>query len=151
MSADDTYDRAQMTLELMRDEGTRLKPYKDTRGVLTIGTGRNLDSVGISESEAANMLSNDIIRVELELDRDLPWWRGLDQVRQRVLINMAFNMGIGTLLTFHETLESVRLKAYYAASKDMLVSEWARQVGARASRLAAMMNSGNDPALTVEV
>ena len=43
-----------MTLkeQLIRDEGTRLKPYTDTTGHLTIGFGRNLSQVGISLAEA---------------------------------------------------------------------------------------------------
>lgn len=63
--------------DLVRDEGKRLKPYKDTVGKLTIGVGRNLDDVGISESEAMALLDSDIAAVFAELDRHVPWWRDM--------------------------------------------------------------------------
>lgn len=128
--------------ELVRDEGVRLKPYKDSVGKTSIGVGRNLDDVGISRAEAMQLLENDILRTESDLDALLPWWRGLDPVRQRVLMNMAFNMGIKSLLGFKTTLAAVRAGKYEEAATGMLNSLWAQQVGARAQRLAAMMKGG---------
>ncbi len=128
--------------ELMRDEGVRLKPYRDTVGKLTIGTGRNLDDIGISEAENAMLLDNDICRIEADLGQHLPWWRELDAVRQRVLINMGFNLGIGKLLGFEHMLQLVQSGQYETAAKAMLASKWASQVKQRAVRLAAMMRSG---------
>ena len=48
--------------QLTRHEGLRLKPYRDTLGHLTIGVGRNLSEVGISEAEAIALLDADIQR-----------------------------------------------------------------------------------------
>lgn len=155
-------DRRVMRAELVRDEGLRLKPYRCTAGKLTVGVGRNLDDVGISTVEADAMgitaagcgsrgvtyeqamalLDSDIARVERDLDRRLPWWRGLDPVRQRVLVNMGFNLGITRLLGFRNTLRFVELGDYAHAASNMLQSLWARQVGARAVRLADMMETG---------
>lgn len=131
-----------MVRELTRDEGLRLKPYRCTAGKLTIGVGRNLDDVGISQGEAEILLRNDIDRACADLDRSLPWWRGLDPVRQRVLCNMAFNMGIGGLLTFKSTLTLIQMGKYLDASQRMVASKWAGQVGPRAERLALMMRDG---------
>ena len=125
--------------DLIRDEGLRLKPYRDTVGKLTIGIGRNLDDVGISEHEAIAMLNSDIERTWADLDRIAPWWQGLDDVRKRVLLNMAFNLGIGGLAKFKNTLAAVKEGRYADAADEMLASKWANQVGDRATRLAAMM------------
>ena len=46
--------------ELRRDEGVRLKPYRDTVGKITIGVGRNLTDVGITPDEADVLLDHDI-------------------------------------------------------------------------------------------
>lgn len=135
------YDLAVLQAELVRDEGERLKPYRDTVGKLTIGVGRNLDDVGISHDEALMLLAKDIVRAELWLDRNLPWWRGLDPVRQRVLVNIAFNLG-GRLLSFKNTLKAVQANNWQAAHDGMLDSLWAKQVGQRAQRLAYMMLTG---------
>jgi lysozyme len=127
--------------ELSRDEGRRLKPYLDTVGKTTIGVGRNLTDVGIAESECDLMLENDVMHSVTWLDHHLPWWRSLDAVRQRVLINMAFNLG-GKLLTFADTLAAMQRGDYAKAANGMLASKWATQVGVRAYRLATMMRTG---------
>lgn len=128
--------------ELTRDEGLRLKPYRCTAGKLTIGVGRNLDDVGISPGEAEILLRNDIARAEADLDKALPWWRSLDEVRQRVIVNMAFNLGVPGLLKFKRTLRHVQAKEWLQAANAMLDSKWAKQVGPRAIRLATLMRDG---------
>lgn len=136
------FDRATLIAELTRDEGRRLMPYVDTVGKTTIGVGRNLTDVGITDAECDMMLSDDIDRTTAWLDSKLPWWRQLDPVRQRVIINMAFNMQ-GGLLTFVNTLAAMQAGNYAAAANGMLASKWATQVGQRAQRLAAMMRNGS--------
>jgi lysozyme len=138
-----TFDMPTLVAELKRDEGVRLKPYVDTVGKTTIGVGRNLTDVGISDDECTMMLQNDIGRTTAALDRSLPWWRALDPVRQRVIVNMAFNMGMVGLLTFKNTLAAMQSGSYAAAAAGMLSSKWAVQVGARAERLADMMRTGS--------
>lgn len=128
--------------ELTKDEGVRLMPYRDTVGKLTIGIGRNLDDVGISLAEANAMLANDINRVTQQLDKSILWWRTMSENRQRVLCNMAFNLGIASLLKFHDTLQNMKLGNYKEAAAGMRSSLWYRQVGARAERLAIMMDNG---------
>ncbi len=137
----ETFDISALVTELRRDEDRRLKPYLDTVGKITIGVGRNLTDVGISSSECSILLENDIKRTLIWLDHHLPWWRTLDAIRQRVLINMAFNLG-GKLLTFVNALAAIQRTDYAAAANAMLASKWATQVGARANRLADMMRTG---------
>lgn len=138
-----SFDMPTLLAELKRDEGVRLKPYTDTVGKLTIGVGRNLSDVGISDDECTSMLENDIARTAASLDAKLPWWRDLDPVRQRVILNMCFNMGIAGLMTFVNTLAFVKSGNWSAAANGMLASKWATQVGARAQRLAQMMRTGS--------
>jgi lysozyme len=138
-------NREILARELHRDEGEVLHAYQDSRGFWTLGIGRLIDKSmggGITHDEALFLLENDIAKVEADLDRELPWWRALDEVRQRVLANMAFNLGIRKLLGFKNTLAAVQRGDYEAAAKGMLKSLWAKQVGQRAERLAAMMRTG---------
>ena len=127
---------------LMKHEGLRLKPYKDTVGKLTIGYGRNLDDKGISEIEASIMLDNDIKDAKNDLFTALPWTFSLDENRQSVLINMCFNMGIVSLLKFKQTLSNIQSGDYEKAASCMLDSLWAKQVGSRATYLANVMKTG---------
>lgn len=138
-------DREKLAAELIRDEGLRLEPYVDTVGKLTIGVGRNLADRGISKAEAEFLLETDIGLVEDVLDTWLSWWRTLSEVRQRVLANMCFNMGIAKLRGFKNTLAAMKTGDYEAAAAGMRRSLWARQVGARAERLAKMMKTGEEP------
>jgi len=127
--------------ELIRDEGLRLKPYTDTVGKMTIGVGRNLTDNGISEEEAMMMLHNDIQEHIKLLDDRIPWWRTLSENRQRVLANMAFNMG-PALFSFINTLSAMERGYYEKAAQGMENSKWAGQVGPRAERLIKMMLEG---------
>lgn len=133
---------AQLSAQLVIDEGVKLKPYRDTVGKLTVGIGRNLDDVGISNAEAMALLANDIANVSAKLDANLPWWRNMTDARQQALSNMTFNMGIGTVLTFKQTLGLMQSGMYAAAADAMLQSKWASQVGARAQRIAMQMRNG---------
>lgn len=91
----------QIKAQLVRHEGLRLKPYLCTAGKLTIGIGRNLEDRGISQKEAYAMLEQDIVDCEQQLIDEIPQgYTKLDEVRQSVLLNMCFNLGIKGLLEF---------------------------------------------------
>lgn len=125
--------------QLVSDEGLRLKPYRCTAGKLTIGVGRNLDDRGITEAEALVLLQNDINAFWGQLVVALPWVPNAPEPVQEALLNMCFNLGLGGLLTFKQTLALIKAGSYAEAAKAMLASKWAGQVGARAERLAAMV------------
>lgn len=136
-----SYDMTALQAELIRDENERLKPYIDSVGKTSIGIGRNLDDVGISHDESLYLFANDVVRAEGWLDRNTSWWRELDPVRQRVLVNMAFNLG-GRLAGFRLFLVAVQAHQWQRAHDEMLDSKWTGQVGTRSIRLAKMMLTG---------
>ncbi|MCI0560948.1 MAG: glycoside hydrolase family protein [Nitrososphaera sp.] len=135
-------DRELLVTQLVRHEGLRLKPYKDTVGKLTIGVGRNLTDKGISLREAHVLLENDIDEVVTSLNARLPWIVSLAPSRRDVLYNMAFNLGVAGLLKFKVTLANVKNGEYKLAAVNMLKSKWASQVGRRAEELAQQMRTG---------
>lgn len=126
---------------LKRHEGLRLKPYLCSEGKITIGFGRNLEDMGISEKEAEMLLMSDIERCYQELDV-FSWFHDLDQVRQEAMVNMLFNLGLPTFLEFKRTLKFMAEGAYSQAAVEMLDSKWANQVGDRAKELAYMVETG---------
>lgn len=123
-------------------EGLRLKPYVCPAGKLTIGYGRNIEDCGITKYEAELLLAHDITAVEGELQDKLKFWATLDPVRQAVLINMAFNMGVNGLMKFKKTLVMVGNGDYSDAAIEMMDSRWARQVPKRALDLSVQMDLG---------
>ncbi len=129
--------------QLVRHEGLRLKPYRCTAGKLTIGIGRNLDDCGISQTEAYVLMENDILNCEKQLLDEIPEiYNGLDEFRKSVLLNMCFNLGIGGLLEFNNTLAYVAAGDWERAANGMLASKWAKQVGRRAIELSELMRKG---------
>lgn len=127
---------------LRKEEGLRLKPYRCSAGKLTIGYGRNIEDNGISIGEAEFMLDNDVKSVIQQLSVKIPWINTLTENRQVVLVDMAFNLGIGGLLLFKNTLAIIQKGEYEAAAKAMLQSKWATQVGNRAKALSELMRLG---------
>jgi lysozyme len=135
-------DKTKLAEQLKKHEGLRLKPYTDTVGKLTLGIGRNLEDKGITEQEALFMLNNDVDYFYGQLNKKLTWFKSLDDARQNVLINMAFNLGVAGLLSFKNTLRLVSVGHFHEAAEEMLNSKWAKQVGYRAEELAEQMRTG---------
>lgn len=146
----DEENECQLVLELRRDEGVRYKPYTDTRGNATVGVGHNLNAsplpdgwtYPLDDGQVDALLESDLMNTYADLDREVPWWTTLDDVRQRVLCNMCFNMGISTFMEFKNMLAAVQHAQYTTASFEMLLSAWANQVKQRAVRLAFQMRNG---------
>lgn len=129
--------------QLSIDEGNKSSPYTDTVGKLTIGVGRNLTDRGLSADEVNYLLSNDIHIATQDAKKLVPGFDKLDDVRQEVLVNMAFNLGIARLSGFKKFLAAVNAGDFTRASVEMLDSVWAKQVGARAIRLSSAMRTGS--------
>ena len=157
------YDRQDLIDKLVVSEGLRLQVYKDTLGIDTIGIGRNLEDRGISkdeldwmdyptidhvyeygitEADAVYLATNDVQIVEEELLRAHPCVDRLDSVRQLVLIDMAFNLGVPRLCKFKNMWAAIHDDDFATASKEMLDSRWANQVKSRATKLANAMHNG---------
>lgn len=125
-----------------RFEGLRLKPYTCPAGKLTIGYGHNLEDNGITEDIAVRLLDADLQAAEREVRQRFTHFYKLNEARQFVLVDMAFNMGIAKLMTFKKMFAALAKDEYPTAAKEMLNSKWARQVGNRAKVLSEIMKSG---------
>ncbi len=159
------YDKDLLMQKLVAHEGMRLDVYKDTLGINTIGIGRNLDdrgitkdeldwmdypsftieyvfSDGITEADAIYLAQNDVQIVEEELVRAHPCVEELDAVRQLVLVDMAFNLGVPRLNKFKKMWAAIHENKFDVAAKEMLDSRWANQVKSRSTKLAHAMHHG---------
>lgn len=138
-----------LVADLKRDEGLRLRAYPDPlsgREPWTIGYGHTGPDVGPAtvwtEPHAEEMLRLDIVKHNAELDQRWPWAKAMGANRYRVVCNMCFNLGPDGLAGFVNTLRAMQEGRYADAAAGMLASKWARQVGARADRLARLMREG---------
>lgn len=135
-------NRGQLIDELKRDEGVVLTLYKCSAGKNTIGVGRNVDDRGITEDESDYLLSNDIDLCVKELEGTFPWFQTLSDTRQRVMVNMCFNLGLSRLMGFRKFLAAMEAGEWETAGVEMLDSKWARQVGPRSIRLRDLVLEG---------
>lgn len=151
--AEDAAWKAQLMLDLKRDEGFSSTPYTDGEQWLTIGYGRwlgirmtvqippNQGQGGITEAEAFLLLQNDVEKA-VNSAHEVKGFARLSAARKRVVTNMIFNLGFTRFLKFHKFLAALANEDWNTAAKEMLDSKWARQVGPRAERLAALMRMG---------
>lgn len=136
------YNKGKLKAQLSRHEGLILTSYQDSEGVYTIGYGRNLQTMTITQSQADEWLKDDIDTAADELNEAFPWVGNLSEVRRRVLINMTFNLGINGIKKFKKMWKALERRDYNEAALQMADSKWAEQVGRRASELMAMMVKG---------
>jgi lysozyme len=127
--------------QIIRDEGSRAKPYRCTEGKLTIGIGRNLDDVGLSQDEIRYLFQNDYDRAR-DTATLLPCWTVCNSPRQAVLVNMVFQLGMRGLMKFKRMMAALDVKDFDRAADEMLDSKWNQQTPKRAQRLALQMRTG---------
>ena len=131
------YDR--LKKQLVVHEGLELKPYKCTANKTTIGVGRNIEEVGISEDEAMYLLDNDIKNVVAQCQATFSWFDGLSDIRKEAIVNLVFNMGLSTFCKFKKTISYIEQGLYELAGTELLDSNYARQVGQRSVDVANMI------------
>ena len=142
----------QMELDLIRDEGIRLRVYRCTAGHLTIGVGHKLTErevlQGLSETslEQAGYLLHMDIGIAMNgcasiFGRDR--FDSFTEARQRALVNMCFQMGAQGLANFKRMIAAIMSNDWDEAADEALDSKWARSDSPeRARRVAKMICGG---------
>lgn len=128
---------------IKQHEGFRSRPYHCTAGKLTVGYGRNLEDVGISRTEAEQLLRNDALlaadTVKTALGNET--FERLDASVRAALVSMAFNLGRSGFLGFRKMLAAIDDGNYHLAAKEVLDSKYADQVPNRANDIANAIRS----------
>ena len=137
-------DRQRLFKQLRLHEGVEKFPYRCTAGYLTIGVGRNIEERGLLDDEIDFILDNDIEVVMSEVSVTFDWFFDLSEVRQRVVADMIFNMGLPRFKQFKKMIAALEEGDWSEAANQMMDSKWAKQVGKRAERLRDMMETDED-------
>lgn len=137
-------DTEKLKRQLTEHEDRKNFAYKDSVGKWTIGIGHNLEDTPISDRAVDTIFEDDLTYHITALQRALPWIDQLDEVRQHVLVDMAFNLGVVGLLKFKKMLAACKEGHYSDAVTEMKDSVWWYQVGNRAKVLAYMMETGKE-------
>ena len=134
------------------EEGKKLKAYKDSLGILSIGIGHNLRArpkIGdwkipstITEDECSVIFNQDVQDTIEALAEGYPRIKFLDPARRDAVIQMAFQLGVAGVLAFHNMFIALDKGDWRIASKEALDSKWAKQTPARAKRVAKQILTG---------
>ena len=125
-----------------RHEGRRRKSYKDSKGILTAGIGRNLESVAFTNEEINLMFKNDLARARCGAET-FYLYEVLNDIRREVLIEMVFQMGLKGVGKFKRFFRAAQARDWEAAHKEMLDSKWHNEDSpARALELALIFRIG---------
>ena len=150
-------DINEMIQRFVLHEGCELMPYRCPAGYLTIGVGRNLETNpltveeqkvcgdwrhGITKNAAFYLLRNDIERAKRDCNKAIPFFNTLDKERKYALLDMCFNLGIKGLLKFKRMLSEMGVGNWDKASDECLNSNYAKQTGQRARRIAKTIKTG---------
>lgn len=142
-----SYEAEKLRAELIRDEGLRLQSYRDTLGNPTIGVGHCLQRgeafTAISREFALELLNADIQIAERRLSNIFPTWRELDDVRQRGLLNLTFNLGY-RLADFTRFLHAAKSGDWEKAADQLIQSRWYKQVRLRGPRVVHAIRTGTE-------
>lgn len=159
---------ARMEEQLILHEGLKLAPYLDSVGKWTAGVGYNITDRGLADlehaigrkvkmpdlrltrDEALLVLRADVARIARVIPQHFPEYVGLDEVRQRVCLDLAFNLGFRAL-AFKNVIAAIKRRDWSTAARELWRSKWADQVGDgpgrhwdRADRLTKMLLTGQD-------
>jgi lysozyme len=135
--------------EIKADEGLRLKAYKDSNGILTIGYGHTsdhkltvTDDLVITQQQADELFEEDFQEAITDAKTAVPFFDALDGPRKGAMTNMAFQMGEAGLAAFHGTLAAMDMQDWDDAARNIMNSKYARQAKARATRIAYRVRTG---------
>ncbi len=137
------YDKLILRARIIEHEGYRQKPYKDSLGNVTIGIGHNIDANGLTHEQIERIFEDDV-QLAIRQAEELSWYRPLSPARQTVIVELIFNMGLKTLLTFNNMRASIKAGNFAEAAEHLKDSLWYRQVGReRGDHLINVLKTGH--------
>ena len=121
--------------------GEPLKPGDTLQGKATIGYGTNLH-VPMSESSITGLLRERTVDA-FGIAIAYPYFSTLSEDRQRVLTEMAYQLGAGGFRSFRRMHAALQTGRYDDAADEMLDSKWAQSDSPeRAHTLSERMRKG---------
>lgn len=124
--------------EIEQDEGFVGEPYDDSLGIPTIGIGTKLP---LDKDEARLILKH---RLDKKIDHLLslkPIVLTLPEEKQKVLFNMAYQMGVNGLLNFRRMWIAIENHNYIEAGIEGRDSKWFQQTPNRAEKLMTILEA----------
>lgn len=151
-----------MITELIeKHEGRRKTVYTDSRGILTIGVGWNLEdpdsdviaghfgldladlkagTAALTDDQINQVRDYQINEAILAAKKIFPNFDTMPQNPQAVIVDMIFNLGETRFTKFVSTIGQLKAGNWKQAAIDAAASLWAKQVPHRAADDIALLN-----------
>lgn len=147
---------------IQRHEGLRLKVYKDSVGIATIGYGFNLEAAGaralcaefnldydcllsgecqLAEFQAVLVFEAQLEEVYAQAVKFFPNYHQMPQNAQAVIADLIFNLGETRFSKFVSTIGELKAGNWKQAADDLTNSLWFKQVGHRGTEDVALLRA----------
>ena len=128
--------------DIKKHEGFSSVVYKCTAGYDTIGYGKRIKYLKVTEEQAEEWLKEDLDHLKYVLADKYEWFLPAPQEVRDIVIEMSYQLGVKSFSRFRKTIFLLANKDYRAASTEMLDSKWARtDTPARAKELSDRMKN----------
>jgi lysozyme len=121
----------ELKAQIIAHEDIKQSAYQDSLGYWTIGIGKLIDARkgGKLSLDEINYIFNNSLQDAYNDLKNYSWFNKLDAVRQGVLIELDFNIGLPALLKFVMMIAALKNNDYAEAAEQLKHSLWANQVG----------------------
>ena len=136
---------------VIANEGWKNKPYKDSRGLWTVGVGHLIGNGKTLPKEWDRELTNEEVRQLFEKDFDehlkqaqkTPGWDKANEAGRAGLIDLTYNMGGYWYTKFKKAASFLKDGNFKDAALELKNSAWYKQVGGRAPVTISLISSGS--------
>lgn len=135
---------------IIRHEGVRYRPYKDSLGLWTVGIGHLIgDGKSLpaswnrefSKEEVLGLFEKDYAHHRKAAER-IPGFEKMNTVGQGAMTDLTFNMGPAWINKWPNTRKKLEQGDMQAAAENLEDSKWYGQVGNRAPTIVNMVRQG---------
>ena len=127
--------------DIKKHEGFEPKVYECTEGYETIGYGFAIKDLVIDKDVADLILMKKLHILLQRIIVAFPWFKDIDEIAKKVVINMCYQLGIRGFSFFKKTIYYLETEQYEEASMEEFDSLWAKQTPNRAKELSAEIAS----------
>ena len=135
---------------IKQHEGVRNKPYKDTKGLWTVGVGHLIGdgrtlppewNRTFTDAEIMNLFKKDY-QHHMQAAEKIPGFSNLNLNGQAALIDLTFNMGPVWWKKWPNFTKAIQAGNIARAANELKNSQWYSQVGRRAPKIVSLLQSG---------
>ena len=113
--------------DIKNHEGFSSVVYKCTAGYDTIGYGKRVKYLKVTQEQSEEWLKEELENLKYVLADKYAWFLQSPQEVKDIVMNMAYQLGPTSFSKFKRTIKLFKNKDYEGASIEMLDSKWARE------------------------